>query len=168
MRAIAAWSSAAAGSRSSRAAFLHTAVAVSTLGSSAPPVRPRHSSNADSTSINSGETFTGAVEQVRLNPVVEQNVVTYAAIISAPNPELKLKPGMTASVTGEIARRDDVLRVSNAALRFRPDEDALAALEAAPPAASPKGADAATVWRSTADAVVAVAIRTGIADFGDQ
>ena len=67
-----------------------------------------------------GESFSGRVEQVRLNPTVEQNVVTYAAIISAPNPGLKLKPGMTAIVTVETARRDDVLRVPNAALRYKP------------------------------------------------
>jgi HlyD family secretion protein len=68
------------------------------------------------------ERFTGLVNQVRLNPVVEQNVVTYAAIISAPNPQLKLKPGLTANVTIEVARRDDVLRVPAAALRFKPTE----------------------------------------------
>jgi HlyD family secretion protein len=68
------------------------------------------------------DTFTGVVRQVRLNPVVEQNVVTYAAMIAARNPELKLKPGMTANVTVEVARRDNVLRVPAAALRFRPDD----------------------------------------------
>lgn len=68
------------------------------------------------------EQFSGVVQQIRLNPVVEQNVVTYAAIISAPNPELKLKPGLTASVTIEVARRESVLRVPAAALRFRPSD----------------------------------------------
>jgi HlyD family secretion protein len=72
--------------------------------------------------------FTGIVEQVRLNPVVSQNVVTYAAIISAPNPQLELKPGMTANLTIEVARRDDILRVPTAALRFRPTEALLASL----------------------------------------
>ena len=65
------------------------------------------------------ETFTGTVSQVRLQPVTEQNVVSYVTIIDVPNPELKLKPGMTANVTVEIGRADDVLRVPNAALRFR-------------------------------------------------
>ena len=65
------------------------------------------------------ETFTGKVSQVRLQPVTEQNVVSYVTIIDVPNPGLKLKPGMTANVTVEIARADDVLRVPNAALRFR-------------------------------------------------
>ena len=50
-------------------------------------------------------TFTGTVTQIRLDPVVSQNVVTYAAIISAPNPALELKPGMTANVTIEVARK---------------------------------------------------------------
>lgn len=66
------------------------------------------------------EQFEGAVSQVRLEPVVQQNVVTYATVIDAPNPDLELKPGMTATVTLEIARRDDVRRIPNAALRFRP------------------------------------------------
>ena len=49
-----------------------------------------------------------------------QNVVTYATVIDAPNPELKLKPGMTATVTVEVARRANVTRIPNATLRFRP------------------------------------------------
>ena len=65
------------------------------------------------------ETFAGTVSQVRLQPVTEQNVVSYVTMIDVPNPDLKLKPGMTANVTVEIARVDDVLRVPNAALRFR-------------------------------------------------
>jgi HlyD family secretion protein len=73
-------------------------------------------------------TFTGTVSQVRLDPVVSQNVVTYAAIISAPNPALELKPGMTANVNIEVARKDNVLRVPSAALRFRPTESTLASL----------------------------------------
>ncbi|HXH06020.1 MAG TPA: efflux RND transporter periplasmic adaptor subunit, partial [Vicinamibacterales bacterium] len=74
------------------------------------------------------EEFTGTVLQVRLNPTVVQNVVTYAAVIDVPNPELKLKPGMTANVTIEIARRAGVLRVPNMALRFRPTAEMFAAL----------------------------------------
>jgi HlyD family secretion protein len=74
------------------------------------------------------DTFRGVVKQIRLNPVIDQNVVTYAAIISAPNPELKLRPGMTANVTVEVLRRENVLRVPNAALRFEPGDDLLASL----------------------------------------
>ncbi len=74
------------------------------------------------------EEFDGTVSQIRLEPVVLQNVVTYATVIDVPNNELKLKPGMTATVTLEIARSEDVLRVPNAALRFRPTPDMFAAL----------------------------------------
>ncbi len=74
------------------------------------------------------ETFRGTVKQVRLNPQTVQNVVTYSTVIDVPNAELKLKPGMTANVTIEIARRENVLRVPNAALRFRPTKDIFEAL----------------------------------------
>ena len=77
--------------------------------------------------------FTGAVSQVRLQPEVQQNVVSYVTIIDVPNPDLKLKPGMTAAVTIEIARLDDVARVPNAALRFRPSEEMFTGLGLAPP-----------------------------------
>ena len=66
------------------------------------------------------DTFHGKVSQVRLEPKVESNVVSYATIIDVPNPDLKLKPGMTANVSIEIARAENVLRVPNSALRFRP------------------------------------------------
>lgn len=91
-----------------------------------------------------GTEFRGVVRQVRLNPVVEQNVVTYAAIISAANPELRLRPGMTANVTVEIARREQVLRVPNAALRFRPTTEVLALLGAAEAGTALRGSTAST------------------------
>ena len=74
------------------------------------------------------EEFEGSVSQIRLEPIVTQNVVTYATVIDAPNPELKLKPGMTATVTVEVARRENVTRLPNAALRFRPTPAMFAAL----------------------------------------
>ena len=74
------------------------------------------------------EDFEGSVSQIRLEPIVTQNVVTYATVIDAPNPELKLKPGMTATVTVEVARRENVTRIPNAALRFRPTPTVFAAL----------------------------------------
>jgi HlyD family secretion protein len=79
------------------------------------------------------EEFTGAVTQVRLQPQTVQNVVTYSTVIDVPNPELKLKPGMTANVNIEIARKNNVLRVPNAALRFRPTNEIFAALHQTPP-----------------------------------
>lgn len=74
------------------------------------------------------EDFEGQVSQVRLQPTVVQNVVTYTTVINVPNPDLRLKPGMTANVTIEIARSNNVLRVPNAALRFRATADMFTAL----------------------------------------
>ena len=74
------------------------------------------------------EVFEGTVSQVRLQPVVVQNVVTYTTVIDVSNADLRLKPGMTATVTIEVARRNDMVRIPNAALRFRPSEEELAAL----------------------------------------
>ena len=80
------------------------------------------------------ERFTGKVSQVRLQPTVVQNVTTYSVIIDVPNPALKLKPGMTANVDIEIAAREDVVRVPNAALRFRPTAAMFTALGQTAPA----------------------------------
>ncbi len=65
--------------------------------------------------------FRGNVSQIRLSPQTVQNVVTYPVLLDVSNPELKLRPGMTANVLLPVDRREDVLRVPNAALRFRPD-----------------------------------------------
>ena len=83
-----------------------------------------------STDAYGTQVFEGKVTEVRLQPVVTQNVVTYTTIISVPNPELKLKPGMTADVHIETARADDTLRVPTAAIRFRPDEEVFAVARA--------------------------------------
>ncbi len=66
------------------------------------------------------EAFKGLVRQVRNAPQTVQNVVTYDAVIDVDNPDLKLKPGMTANVTFIYAEKADVLKVPNAALRFKP------------------------------------------------
>src|SRR3954453_2978509 len=79
------------------------------------------------------EAFTGAVKQVRLQPTTVQNVVTYQTVIEVPNPQFKLKPGMTANVSIEIARKSNVLRVPAAATRFRPTAETFAALKQEPP-----------------------------------
>src|SRR4051812_38583532 len=78
------------------------------------------------------EAFTGAVKQVRLQPTTVQNVVTYQTVIEVPNPQFKLKPGMTANVSIEIARKSNVLRVPAAATRFRPTVETFAALKQEP------------------------------------
>lgn len=72
------------------------------------------------------EEFVGAITQVRLNATVNQNVVTYPVIVGVENAELKLRPKMTADLSVEVDRVKDVLRVPNAALRFRPSEEGAA------------------------------------------
>ena len=94
--------------------------------------------------------FTGTVSQIRLEPVVQQNVVTYATVVDAPNPDLKLKPGMTATITLEIARRDNVPRIPNAALRFRPTPATFAALNQDVPAGLLAGAGSGSPRRPSA------------------
>jgi len=86
------------------------------------------------------EQFTGSVQQVRLQPTVVQNVVVYSTVISVPNAQLKLKPGMTANVNIEIQRRDNVLRVPTAAARFRPTELMFQALNQPVPPEMQRGA----------------------------
>jgi HlyD family secretion protein len=75
-----------------------------------------------------GQNFTGTVAQVRLNPVIEQNVVSYVTVIAVPNPDLRLRPGMTANVTVEVARADDTLRVPTSGVRFTPTPEVFALL----------------------------------------
>jgi HlyD family secretion protein len=67
-------------------------------------------------------TFRGKVSQVRNAPISVQNVVTYDVVVKVDNPELKLKPGMTANVSIIVERKEGVLKVPNAAMRFRPSE----------------------------------------------
>jgi HlyD family secretion protein len=67
--------------------------------------------------------FQGKIHQVRLNPTTTQNVVTYTVVVESPNADLKLLPGMTASLSFQIDRHKNVLRVPNAALRYYPKSE---------------------------------------------
>src|SRR5216684_4466291 len=91
------------------------------------------------------QTFHGKVVQVRNAPITVQNVVTYDTVIGVSNPDLKLKPGMTANVSIIIIHKDNVLQLKNAALRFRPPE--AAAETAQQPSAS--SVNSTTAARST-------------------
>ncbi len=111
--------------------------------------------------------FTGTVRQVRLNPSIQQNVVTYDVVIAVENPEELFLPGMTAVVNITVAERHGALRVPVAALRFRPSDKAKVE----------NGGTAATgkrVYLPRGDKLEALAIRIGIADgkfaelLGDQ
>ena len=99
-----------------RAMEVHTSVAESDIGRLKVGMEASFSVDAYPT-----ERFRGRIRLIRNAAQVVQNVVTYDAVIDVANPELKLKPGMTATVTVIADRRADVLRVPNAALRFRPD-----------------------------------------------
>jgi len=108
------------------------------------------------------DSFTGKVSQVRLQPTVVQNVTTYTAIIDVPNPELKLKPGMTANARVEIAKRDAAVRVPNAVLRFRPTEDTFTALDQEVPDDLQSGGS--RVWILADGQLQAVRVKVGITD----
>ena len=66
------------------------------------------------------QTFRGKVVQIRTAPVITQNVVTYVVVVNVDNSDMKLKPGMTANVSVEVAKNNDVLKLPPAALRFKP------------------------------------------------
>ena len=108
------------------------------------------------------QTFVGKVLQVRLNPTVDSNVVTYTAIIDAPNVRFQLKPGMTALVSIEVARRDNVLRVPTSALQFKPTPDVLARFGGA---SAPVGTEKSNiVWTLSGSTLAPAPVTTGITD----
>lgn len=102
---------------------VHTSVAESDVGNLANGMAVEFSVDAFPT-----ERFKGVVKQVRYSPTTVSNVVTYDAVVAVDNPDLKLRPGMTADVTFVVQEREDVLAVPNTALRFRPPPDVLAEL----------------------------------------
>jgi HlyD family secretion protein len=117
-------------------------------------------------------TFTGEVRQVRNAPITLQNVVTYDVIIDVENTDLILKPGMTANVFILTAQRNDVLKIPNAAFRFRPDLDGEKTDSGYRTAAvnegsgGHRGESGAYVWVLSKDGKpVAEPVKTGIADW---
>lgn len=88
------------------------------------------------------EEFVGRIEEIRLNSSTTQNVVTYGVIITFDNPDMKLKPGMTAYLTITVAAEDDVLTVPNAALRYEPPASLIARSGSDTPRETPIRADA--------------------------
>jgi HlyD family secretion protein len=110
--------------------------------------------------------FIGTVRQVRNNAQTLQNVVTYDAVIDVENPNLLLRPGMTANCTFVAAQKDNVVRLRNAALRFQPDPQLLARIGVADPAkaSSPQDPNRRTVWVLRDNKPVSVAVSTGVSD----
>ncbi|MDR0183389.1 efflux RND transporter periplasmic adaptor subunit [Lysobacter arvi] len=83
--------------------------------------------------------FRGTVEQVRLSATTTNNVVTYPVVVTVDNSDGTLLPGLTVNAEIEVSKRDGVLKVSNAALRYKPADDAQSATPAAPGAGGPRG-----------------------------
>ncbi len=110
--------------------------------------------------------FQGIVKQLRLNPTVTSNVVTYDVVISVDNPDEILLPGMTAYVNIEIERRNDALLVPNSALRFKPAEDDAAAGSARGPNGNSRQQEPGhgKVYVLQGGKPVAIEVDTGITD----
>jgi HlyD family secretion protein len=112
-----------------------------------------------------GRVFHGVVSQIRQAPINVQNVVTYDAVITVSNPDLKLFPGMTANVKIITDTHRDVLKVPNAALRFRPPETAGGSKTPSRVAAAGKVASEQTIWLLGQDGKPRpVAVRAGVTD----
>ena len=127
-----------------------------------------------------GQVMRGTVREIRSAPIVVQNVVNYNAVIAVDNPEQKLKPGMTATVSILVAQRQNVLKIPKAALRFQPQltpqerEQFITAFQKQPMAHASNGLGAAPrkawqtvprVWTLTSEGVLwPVAVRLGIND----
>jgi len=102
--------------------------------------------------------FQGRVAEVRSAPITVQNVVTYDVVVRVDNPDLRLKPGMTANVSIILADKAEVLRVSNRALRFR-----LAEAEGERKSPPPRGREQG-VWILVENKPKRVAVTPGISD----
>jgi HlyD family secretion protein len=109
------------------------------------------------------EPFAGTVRQVRNAATTVQNVVTYDAVLDVDNPALKLKPGMTANVSLVYARKDNALRVPNAAIRFQPDVALLHGLGITPPPPN-ETLTRKCLWTLHEGRPVAVQVDAGISD----
>ena len=110
------------------------------------------------------DVFTGNVKQVRLEATTESSVVTYEVVISASNPELKLKPGLTANVTIYTLDRQDVCAVPSKALRFVPDTELLSKLGLSVSGVPAGTAASGTVWVVDGQTVRPVSVSTGVTD----
>jgi len=111
--------------------------------------------------------FTGKLRQVRNASQTVQNVVTYDAVIDVENPQLLLKPGMTANVSFVYEQKNDVLRVRNSALRFSPDPQVLQRAGLAnllPPPGAPPDPTHRTVWVLRDGKPMRVPVTTGVTD----
>jgi len=110
--------------------------------------------------------FTGKLRQIRNSAQTIQNVVTYDAVIDVENPDLLLRPSMTANTSFVAAQKDDVVRLRNAALRFEPDAQLLTRIGVKPPAKSNSLQDpnAKELWVLRDGKPVPIAVSVGVTD----
>jgi HlyD family secretion protein len=113
-----------------------------------------------------GQTFKGVVKQVRLQSSTTDNVVNYTVVVSVPNTDGKLLPGMTARVQFLTKQADNVLKVSNSALRYKPTDAEVAALKAARQATATSTTSTTSTATSTARSGRNGGTRTGSSNFG--
>ena len=106
------------------------------------------------------DTFTGVVKQVRQEATTTNNVVTYEVVISAPNADLKLKPGLTANVTIFTAERKGVLAVPAKALRFTPQKETVGKMKIVDSNANAKN----KVWTIEGNSIVSHKVNIGMTD----
>ncbi len=106
------------------------------------------------------DTFEGTVKQVRQEATTTNNVVTYEVVISAPNADLKLKPGLTANVTIFTAERKGVLSVVSKALRFTPQKETVGKMKIVDQTGNAKN----KVWTIEAGSIVAHKVNIGMTD----
>ena len=118
------------------------------------------------------DVFEGTVYQIRASSTITQNVVTYPVVVAAPNLELKLLPGMTASLEFQVDERDDVIKIPNAALRYFPrpehvrieDRELVQPTTAAQPTDRRKRGGKRHVWIEEEGKLRAIEVRAGISD----
>ena len=114
-----------------------------------------------------GEEFAGVITQVRLNPTTTSNVVTYTVVIKAENPDLKLKPGLTATITIYTLELKNVLTLEAKGVNFEPDMKILNNYQKAngfSSVAEVAKSETATIWVMTSKGIASKAIKTGTSD----
>ena len=103
--------------------------------------------------------FTGTVKQVRLNPTIQENVVTYNVVAMVDNDDGTLLPGMTANIHFVVMQKNDVLRVSNAALRYQPKD-----IELSEGSKTTKLSNQSVLYHLSGGKPIPVSVTTGISD----
>ena len=107
------------------------------------------------------DVFEGSVKQVRLEATTTSNVVTYEVVINAPNPDLKLKPGLTANVTIYTLEEDNVLAVPTKALRFNPDAELLSQIGISVEGSAQPAEGERTVWVKNGNTISPKSVTAG-------